>query len=54
MKSIPDRPNELVSGGYDSALLHFDVAQGTILSRVDISEYPVALAYYELPARQLM
>ncbi|KAI0748517.1 WD40 repeat-like protein [Daedaleopsis nitida] len=37
VKSIPDRPNELVSGGYDSALLHFDVAQGTILSRVDIT-----------------
>ena len=36
VKFIPDRPNELVSGGYDSALLHFDFKQGTLLSRFDI------------------
>ncbi|RPD66416.1 WD40 repeat-like protein [Lentinus tigrinus ALCF2SS1-6] len=40
VKFIPDRPSELVSGGYDSALLHFDVGQGTILSRFDISAPP--------------
>ncbi|TFK92310.1 WD40 repeat-like protein [Polyporus arcularius HHB13444] len=40
VKFIPDRPSELVSGGYDSALLHFDTAQGTILSRLDISAPP--------------
>ena len=33
---IPNRHNELVSGGYDSALLHFDFKQGTLLSRFDI------------------
>ncbi|KAI0723954.1 WD40-repeat-containing domain protein [Cerioporus squamosus] len=37
VKFVPDRPSELVSGGYDSALLHFDITQGTILSRFDIS-----------------
>ncbi|KAH9945888.1 WD40 repeat-like protein [Epithele typhae] len=37
---IPDRPSELVSGGYDSAVLHFDVAQGIILSRFDIASVP--------------
>lgn len=30
---IPKRPGELVSGGYDSTLLHFYFRQGTILSR---------------------
>ena len=39
MTFIPDRPSELVSGGYDSALLHFDIGQGNILSRFDISEH---------------
>ena len=28
-----------MSGGYDSALLHFDIGQGNILSRFDISEH---------------
>ena len=37
VKFIPERPSEIVSGGYDSALLHFDIAQGNILSRFDIS-----------------
>ncbi|KAI0636716.1 WD40 repeat-like protein [Trametes polyzona] len=40
VKFIPERPNELVSGGYDYALLHFDVAQGTLLSRYDITAPP--------------
>ncbi|KAI0062311.1 WD40 repeat-like protein [Artomyces pyxidatus] len=35
---IPDRPSEIISGGYDSALLHFDFAQGNILSRHDFGE----------------
>jgi hypothetical protein len=30
---IPKRPGELVSGGYDSTLLHFHFGNGTILSR---------------------
>ncbi|KAI1794615.1 WD40-repeat-containing domain protein [Ganoderma leucocontextum] len=37
VKFIPDRPNEIVSGGYDSAVLHFDIGQGSILSRYDIT-----------------
>ncbi|KAI0707616.1 WD40 repeat-like protein [Earliella scabrosa] len=40
VKFIPERPNEIVSGGYDSALLHFDIAQGNILSRFDITAPP--------------
>ena len=38
VKFIPDRPNELISGGYDHALLHFDFKQGTVLSRFDIGK----------------
>ncbi|PIL24234.1 hypothetical protein GSI_13987 [Ganoderma sinense ZZ0214-1] len=37
VKFIPDRPSEIVSGGYDSAVLHFDIGQGNILSRYDIT-----------------
>ncbi|TFK55066.1 hypothetical protein OE88DRAFT_1653702 [Heliocybe sulcata] len=37
---IPDRPNELISGGYDSAVLHFDFQQGSLLSRFDITASP--------------
>ncbi|ETW85973.1 hypothetical protein HETIRDRAFT_29644, partial [Heterobasidion irregulare TC 32-1] len=37
---IPDRPSELVSGGYDSALLHFDFHQGNVLSRIDFTSPP--------------
>lgn len=33
VKFVPDRPRELVSGGYDTVLLHFDFAQGKVLSR---------------------
>ncbi|KAH9857139.1 WD40-repeat-containing domain protein [Lenzites betulinus] len=40
VKFIPERPNELLSAGYDCALLHFDIAQGTILSRYDITGPP--------------
>ncbi|KAI0763695.1 hypothetical protein BC629DRAFT_1443150 [Irpex lacteus] len=36
VKFIPDRPSEIVSGGYDSALLHFDFKQRSVLSRFDI------------------
>ncbi|KAG6817795.1 hypothetical protein H0H87_003203 [Tephrocybe sp. NHM501043] len=32
VKFIPDRPRELVSGGYDTTLLHFDYHEGKILS----------------------
>nr|GAT60084.1 predicted protein [Mycena chlorophos] len=37
VRFIPDRPRELLSAGYDSALLHFDFALGTVLSRRDIT-----------------
>ncbi|KAF7323190.1 hypothetical protein HMN09_00099500 [Mycena chlorophos] len=37
VRFIPVRPRELLSAGYDSALLHFDFALGTILSRRDIT-----------------
>ncbi|KAL6305311.1 WD40 repeat-like protein [Sparassis latifolia] len=37
VKFVPNRPSELVSGGYDSAVLHFDFSQGTLLSRYDIT-----------------
>lgn len=37
---VPDRPNEVVSGGYDSALLHFDFRQGTLLSRREFASLP--------------
>ncbi|PCH37860.1 hypothetical protein WOLCODRAFT_135884 [Wolfiporia cocos MD-104 SS10] len=40
VKFIPGRPSELVSGGYDSALLHYDFAQGRTLSRYDITAAP--------------
>ncbi|KIK90563.1 hypothetical protein PAXRUDRAFT_831601 [Paxillus rubicundulus Ve08.2h10] len=37
---IPDRPSELISGGYDSTFLHFDFLQGSVLSRDDLSAAP--------------
>ncbi|KAI9466164.1 WD40-repeat-containing domain protein [Lactarius psammicola] len=37
---IPDRPSEAVSGGYDSALFHFDIRQGTLLSRRKFASSP--------------
>lgn len=36
MRFIPNRPSELLSAGYDSAMLHFDIVQGSILSRFDV------------------
>lgn len=36
VKFIPDRPSELVSGGFDSAVLHFDFLQASLLSRDDL------------------
>ncbi|KAI0372921.1 WD40 repeat-like protein [Pilatotrama ljubarskyi] len=42
VKFIPDRPSELLSGGYDYALLHFDVGQGSILSRYDAKTPPAS------------
>ncbi|KAJ7741586.1 WD40-repeat-containing domain protein [Mycena maculata] len=41
VRFIPDRPREIVSGGYDSCLLHFDFMQGTVLSRRDIPPFPI-------------
>jgi len=40
VKFIPDRPSELVSGGYDSSLLHHDFYQKTVLSRFDLGTSP--------------
>ncbi|KAH8827009.1 WD40 repeat-like protein [Flagelloscypha sp. PMI_526] len=37
VKFVPDRPRELVSGGYDSAILHFDFEERSLLSRRDIT-----------------
>ena len=37
---IPDRPNELLSFGYDHNILHFEYRQQAILSRMQIT--PVA------------
>ncbi|KAH8116886.1 WD40 repeat-like protein [Phellopilus nigrolimitatus] len=37
---IPDRPNELVTGGYDCALLLFDFKLGTLLLRLEIAAAP--------------
>jgi len=36
VKFIPDRPRELVSGGYDAFLYHFDILQRKALSRRQI------------------
>ncbi|KAK7020475.1 WD repeat-containing protein 53 [Favolaschia claudopus] len=32
VRFIPDRPQEIVSGGYDNCLIHFNHLQGTVLS----------------------
>ncbi|KAG1842771.1 WD40-repeat-containing domain protein [Suillus subalutaceus] len=42
VKFIPDRPSELVSGGYDSKLLHHDFHQKTVLSRFDLGMSPLS------------
>ncbi|TFY71750.1 hypothetical protein EVG20_g1245 [Dentipellis fragilis] len=42
VRFISDRPSELVSGGYDSALLHFDFNQCNTLSRHDFTPIPQA------------
>jgi len=38
VRFVPNRPSELLSAGYDSALLHFDITQGSVLSRFDIGK----------------
>jgi WD40 repeat protein len=40
VRFIPDRPSELISGGYDNTLLHFDFRQGTVLSRRAFNSLP--------------
>jgi len=40
VKFIPDRTNEIISAGYDSAILHFDFMQRSVLSRFDITAAP--------------
>ena len=36
VKFIPTKPKELVSGGYDQKLLHFDYTNGNLLSEREI------------------
>ncbi|KAK7467336.1 hypothetical protein VKT23_004393 [Stygiomarasmius scandens] len=36
VKFIPQRPNEIVSGGYDETVLHYDFQQGTTLSSLKL------------------
>ncbi|KAH9930713.1 uncharacterized protein B0H18DRAFT_133165 [Fomitopsis serialis] len=38
VKFVPDRPSELVSGGYDRKLLHHDFQQRTPLSDFDLAQ----------------
>ena len=38
MRFVPNRPNEILSAGYDSVLLHFDIIQGSVHSRFNIGE----------------
>ncbi|KAF8077662.1 WD40-repeat-containing domain protein, partial [Lyophyllum atratum] len=42
VKFIPDRPREIVSGGYDTALRHYDFHEGKLLSTRKIPSYTVA------------
>lgn len=42
VRFIPDRPSEILSAGYDSTLLHFDVNQGSLLSRFDVASPPLS------------
>jgi|ERR1700722_5389198 len=44
IKFIPDRPSELVSGGYDQALLHFDFLQCKLVSRRNLGEPPCSMS----------
>ncbi|PPQ87974.1 hypothetical protein CVT25_001053 [Psilocybe cyanescens] len=39
VKFVPGRPRELISGGYDNFLLHFDFVQGKALSRRQIDTF---------------
>ncbi|EKM55195.1 uncharacterized protein PHACADRAFT_95688 [Phanerochaete carnosa HHB-10118-sp] len=36
-KFVPDRSSEVLSGGFDSAWIHFDYKQNTVLSRLDVA-----------------
>ncbi|KIO13417.1 hypothetical protein M404DRAFT_122535 [Pisolithus tinctorius Marx 270] len=36
VRFVPNRPGELVSGGYNSTLLHFDILQSKLLSQDDL------------------
>jgi len=40
VRFVPNRPSEILSAGYDSVLLHFDITQGSVLSRFDIDGLP--------------
>jgi hypothetical protein len=54
VRFVPNRPSEILSTGYDSALLHFDIAQGSVLSRFDIGEEPTEqkeLLIHTIPSR---
>ena len=38
VRFVPNRPSEILSAGYDSVLLHFDIIQGSVHSRFNIGE----------------
>jgi len=40
VRFVPNRPSEILSAGYDSTLLHFDIIQGSVLSRFDVAGLP--------------
>ncbi|KAF8634084.1 hypothetical protein AX15_001086 [Amanita polypyramis BW_CC] len=42
VKFIPTRPKELISGGYDQKLFHFDYSNGNLLSEREIVTYTLA------------
>ncbi len=48
---MPNKTNELVSGGYDCTLIHFDYRLGTLLSSFEIREYNPLLSFYSLSHR---
>ncbi|KAG6335845.1 hypothetical protein ID866_3235 [Astraeus odoratus] len=49
VRFVPDRPRELVSGGYDSTLLHFDFLQGKLLSQDDLCAMPLLTGFSMSP-----
>ncbi|KAF9558000.1 hypothetical protein CPC08DRAFT_736537 [Agrocybe pediades] len=44
VKYVPDRPRELISGGYDTFLFHFDTAQNKVISHAFAATNGMALS----------